>query len=161
MGVEFYLPTTTFSIEAKATSWSPKSTGSALSCIVNNMYRTINKTFFISECIHTNISKTILYVSKNNFHPVKHVLHIFVRVSECVFAHIRFGTVLGHEGHSEVSTEEGPGQPTSSFPGGQLLPHHNSSLKYTLTLVRTKWTWSTEGYMMEFMGKAVYDRKGV
>lgn len=30
-----YLPTTTFSIDAKATSWSPKRTGSALSCIMN------------------------------------------------------------------------------------------------------------------------------
>lgn len=28
-----YLPTTTLSIDAKATSWSPKSTGSALSCV--------------------------------------------------------------------------------------------------------------------------------
>lgn len=32
--IKIYLPTTTFSMDAKATSWSPKSTGSALSCVL-------------------------------------------------------------------------------------------------------------------------------
>lgn len=47
--------------------------------------------------------------------------------------YVRFWAVLGHKGHSEVGTEEGPGEPASSFPCCQFLSHHDGSLEDTLT----------------------------
>lgn len=59
--------------------------------------------------------------------------------------YVRFWAVFGHKRHPEVGAEEGPGEPASSFPRGQFLPHHDGSLEDTLTYVcgqNTKSSWA-------------------
>lgn len=111
-----YSPTTTFSMDAKATSWSPNSTGSALSCMRS-------ESFFNTPLFYFFLKDLQLFRG----------------------THIWFGAVLGHECHSEVGTEEGPRQPASSFLCCQFLSHHNRSLKHTLTWQEQKrvtgWRW--------------------